>query len=118
MFNRISPLILALVVLTGHQPIASQSAGSSKGFDLVDKAGNIRKPADVRDRYQALGVYTPVDLNNNTEMHYTYATPGTAENYRKTGIFSDAIVASVRNVEVACFIEPNTVSLVNFGADG
>src|SRR5690348_1645788 len=105
MFNRISPLILALVVLTGHQPIASQSTGRIKGFDLVDKTGNIRKPADVRDRYQALGVYTPVDLNNNTEMHYTYATPGTAENYRKTGIFSDAIVASVRNVEVACFIE-------------
>ncbi len=75
MFNRISPLILALVVLTGHQPIASQSTDSVKGFDLVDKTGNIRKPADVRDRYQALGVYTPVDLNNNTEMHYTYASP-------------------------------------------
>jgi len=56
MFNRISPLILALVVLTGHQPIASQSTGSIKGFDLVDKTGNIRKPADVRDRYQALAV--------------------------------------------------------------
>src|SRR5437762_7943360 len=94
MFNRISPLILALVVLTGHQPIASQSTGSIKGFDLVDKTGNIRKPADVRDRYQALGVYTPVDLNNNTEMHYTYASPGTAEYYRKTGKFAD--VAEIR----------------------
>src|SRR5260370_2498374 len=92
MFNRLSPLILALVILTGHQPIASQSTVSIKGFDLVDKTGNIRKPADVRDRYQALGVYTPVDLNNNTEMHYTYASPGTAENYRKTGKFADGTI--------------------------
>src|SRR5260370_40021002 len=92
MFNRISPLILALVILTGHQPIASQSTVSIKGFDLVDKTGNIRKPADVRDFYQALGGYTPVDLNNNTEMHYTYASPGTAEYYSKTGKFADGTV--------------------------
>src|SRR5260370_42477313 len=92
MFNRFSPLILALVILPGHQPIASQSTVSIKGFDLVDKTGNIRKPADVRDRYQALGAYTPVDLNDNTEMHYTYASPGTAENYRKTAKFADGTV--------------------------
>jgi hypothetical protein len=89
---RIASLVLALVFLTGHQPINSQSGGSHSGFDLVDKAGNIRKPSDVRDRYQALGVYTPVDLNNNTEMHYTYASPGTAEYYRKNGKFEDGTV--------------------------
>jgi hypothetical protein len=92
MFGRISSLILAFVVLTSHQPVTSQSTGSVNGFDLVDKAGNIRKPADFRDLYQALGVYTPVDLNNNTEMHYTYASPGTAEYYRKTGKFADGTV--------------------------
>src|SRR6266446_6480989 len=92
MSARIASLILALVFLTGQQPVRSQSKGSANGFDLVDKTGNIRKPADVRDRYQALGVYTPVDLNNNTEMHYTYASPGTAENYRKTGKFADGTV--------------------------
>jgi hypothetical protein len=92
MVSRISALILSLVVLTGHQPITSQSTGSANGFDLVDKMGNIRKPADFRDLYQALGVYTPVDLNNNTEMHYTYAPPGTAEYYRKNGKFADGTV--------------------------
>src|SRR5690348_10716655 len=92
MFGRISSLILAFVVLTSHQPVTSQSTGSVNGFDLVDKAGNIRKPTDFRDLYQALGVYTPVDLNNNTEMHYTYASPGTAEYYRKTGKFADGTV--------------------------
>ena len=92
MFGRISSLILAFVALTGHQPITSQSAGTINGFDLVDKTGNIRKPADFRDLYQALGVYTPVDLNNNTEMHYTYASPGTAESYRKNGKFADGTV--------------------------
>jgi len=92
MSGRISLLILGLVVLTGHQPISSQTMGGPNGFDLVDKTGIIRKPADFRDFYQALGVYTPVDLNNNTEMHYTYASPGTAEYYRKNGKFADGTV--------------------------
>src|SRR6266446_9160956 len=92
MSGRIASLILALAFLTGQQPITSQSTRSSNGFDLVDKTGNIRKPADFRDLYQALGVYTPVDLNNNTEMHYTYASPGTAEYYRKNGKFADGTV--------------------------
>jgi hypothetical protein len=90
--GRIASLIVALVVLTSQQPVRSQNMGSTNGFDLVDKAGNIRKPADFRDLYQELGVYTPVDLNNNTEMHYTYAPPGTAEYYRKNGKFADGTV--------------------------
>ena len=92
MLGRIASLILAVVVLTGQQPLRSQSKGVANGFDLVDKTGNIRKPADFRDLYQVLGVFTPVDLNNNTEMHYTYASPGTAEYYRKTGRFADGTV--------------------------
>lgn len=92
MSGRIGLLILALVFLTAQQPLRSQSKGTFNGFDLVDKTGNIRKPADVRDLYQMLGVYTPVDLNNNTEMHYTYASPGTAQYYRKMGKFADGTV--------------------------
>src|SRR6266850_6363968 len=100
MSGRIASLILAVVFLTGQQPVRSQSKGDANGFDLVDKTGNIRKPADFRDRYQALGVYTPVDLDNNTEMHYTYASPGTAEYYRKTGKFADG-TALVKEVFAA-----------------
>ena len=88
---RIAMVVLALLILIGYQQVKSQSS-SYNGWDLVDKAGHIRKPADFRDLYQALGVYTPVDLNNNTEMHYTYALPGTAEYYRKTGKFADGTV--------------------------
>jgi Cytochrome P460 len=89
---RITLLVLTLLILAGYQQVKSQSSSSYNGWDLVDKAGNIRKPADFRDLYQALGVYTPVDFNNNTEMHYTYASPGTAEYYRKTGKFADGTV--------------------------
>lgn len=90
--GRIASLIVAIVVLTSQQPARSQSMGSANGFDLVDKTGNIRKPADFRDLYQELGVYTPVDFNNNTEMHYTYAPLGTAEYYRNNGKFADGTV--------------------------
>ena len=89
---RIALLVLTLLILVGYQEVKSQSSNSVNGWDLVDKAGNIRKPADFRDLYQVLGVYTPVDYNNDTEMHYTYALPGTAESYRKTGKFSDGTV--------------------------
>jgi len=89
---RMSMLMLALLILIGYQQVESQSNSSSNGWDLVDKAGNIRKPADYRDRYQALGTFSVVDLNGDTELHYTYASPGTAEYYRKTGKFADGTV--------------------------
>ena len=88
-------LILALVILAGYtvKPQSNtQSNNSYNGLDLVDKNGIIRKPADYRDRYQALGVFSVVDYNNDTEMHYTWASPGTAEYYRKNGKFADGTV--------------------------
>jgi cytochrome P460 len=89
---RIAMAVLAVLIFGGYQQVNPQSNNKFNGFDFVDKTGNIRKPADFRDLYQELGVYTPVDLNNNTEMHYTYASPGTAEYYRKTGKFADGTV--------------------------
>ena len=57
----------------------------------MDKSGNISKPADYRDRYELLGTYTVLDPKGN-QMHVTYATPGTAAYYRKTGKFPDGAV--------------------------
>src|SRR5215469_11831989 len=92
MFGRMASLLLALVLLTGQQSVDSQTKGSANGFDLVDKAGNIRRPTDVRDLYQLLGTYT-VELNpKGEEMHATYASSGTAEYYRKNGKFADGTV--------------------------
>ena len=84
-------VILALVVLAGHGQAQSQTAARFNGFDLVDKAGNIRKPGDYRERYEALGTYTVIDPNGD-QMHMTYASPGAAEYYRKTGKYADGTV--------------------------
>ena len=105
MRGRISVVIVMLVVLGTYQLVSSQktssssqSASSSKttgsfnGYDLVDKTGNIRKPADVRDLYQFLGTYTPTGSNGDTEMHITYASPGAAQYYRQNGKFADGTV--------------------------
>src|SRR5262245_50920771 len=81
-------VILMLVVLVAYE-VKSQNNTSPNGFELVDKNGNIRKPPDYRDRYQSLGVFSVVDLSGDTEMHYTWAPPGTAEYYRKNGKFAD-----------------------------
>jgi hypothetical protein len=89
---RLSIAVLAFLILAGYEEVKPQSQNNYGGFDLVDKAGNIRKPSDYRNRYQALGTYTVVDLNGGTDMHYTYASPGTAEYYRKTGKFADGTV--------------------------
>jgi hypothetical protein len=97
MTGRISSVILALIisltliVLATSQPVSSQGTGSFNGFDLVDKKGNIRKPTDYRDRYQALGTYVVLDPKGN-QVHFTYTSPGTAEYYRKNGRFADGTV--------------------------
>jgi hypothetical protein len=88
----ISVVVLALVIALSYHEVKSQGATSFSGFDLVDKMGNIRKPADYRDLYQALGTFAVTGLNGDTEMHYTYASPGTAEYYRKNGKFADGTV--------------------------
>src|SRR5215813_54323 len=92
MFGRISTLIVALMVLTGYPPINSQTVGLNNGFDLVDKNGNIRKPADVRDLYQLLGSYDVLLNPKGEEMHVTYASPGAEQYYRKNGKFEDGTV--------------------------
>ena len=94
-------VVLALVIALSNHEVKSQGATSFSGFDLVDKTGNIRKPDGYRDRYQILGTFTvfsaiPMASGSPSEQggqsHYTYASPGTAEYYRKTGKFPDGAV--------------------------
>ena len=92
MTHRISLAFLSLAALAGSYLLAhAQSKENFNGFDLVDKTGNIRKPADYRDLYQLLGTYTVLDPKGN-QMHVTYASPGTAEYYRKNRKFPDGAV--------------------------
>ena len=88
---RIPQIILALSILTPCASLHSQSTKAFNGFALVDKSGNISKPADYRDNYELLGTYTIIDPKGN-QMHVTYAFPGTAAYYRKTGKFPDGAV--------------------------
>jgi len=104
-------LIFALVILAGYQvksqnntdpevkpqnktgyPVKSQNKTSASGFDLVDKNGIISKPSDYREKFQALGVFSVATQSGDTDLHYTYAPPGTAEYYRKNGKFADGTV--------------------------
>ena len=85
-------LVLAPLMFAGYQQFTPQGNSNYKGFDLVDKTGNILKPADYRDRYQALGTFFVRDPIGAEELHYTYASPGTAEFYRKNGKFADGTV--------------------------
>jgi hypothetical protein len=85
--------ILAFSALLTALPAATLQRGAQNDhLDFVDANGNIRKPADYRDRYQTLGAWSVIDSNNDTDMHYTYASPGTAEYYRKNGKFADGTV--------------------------
>src|SRR5215471_7108619 len=69
MIYRILIVLLVIVIVVGYQQVRSQDNSSSyNGLDLVDKAGNIRQPTAVRDRYQALGTYSVVDLNGDIEL--------------------------------------------------
>jgi len=87
-------VVLSLLMLAVYQQSKPQTKKQDSSIynELVDKTGNIRKPADYRDRYQALGTFFIKDPVGNEEMHYTYASPGTAEFYRKNGKFADGTI--------------------------
>jgi hypothetical protein len=89
-------LVLLLVVigslaLGAFQGTAPRSKTSFDGFTLVDKTGNISKPADFRDHYQLFGAWWVADPTG-PQLHITYASPGAAEYYRKNGKFADGMV--------------------------
>ncbi|HET6983862.1 MAG TPA: cytochrome P460 family protein [Myxococcaceae bacterium] len=92
MLAQISKGAVVLLLLAAAPQSGSKARPPRSGFDLVDKTGNIRKPPDYRDLYQSLGSYTVQTPNGGEEMHFTYASPGTAEYYRKTGKFPDGAV--------------------------
>jgi hypothetical protein len=89
--HRILVVILLLVGLGLFRGAAPQGNEFFDGFKLVDKTGNIRKPADYRDTFQMLGSWTVLDPKG-TQMHFTYASPGAAEYYRRNQKFADGAV--------------------------
>lgn len=90
-YARITVAMGALLAITGLVNTKAQTEDSPDGFKLVDQGGNIRKPSDYRDRYQMLGVYTVIDPKGD-QMHFTYASPGAAEYYRRNKGFADGTV--------------------------
>jgi len=88
---RIGMVLLTLLILAGYQEVKPRTGDGYDGWALVDKTGNIRKPSDYRDHYQALGTYTVLDPKGD-QMHFTYASPNAAEYYRKNGKFADGAV--------------------------
>ena len=82
---------VAFVTLAAYSQMEPRGKNSFNGFDLVDNAGNIAKPKDYRDKYQALGTYTVLDPKGD-QMHLTYASPGAAEYYRNNKKFADGTV--------------------------
>ena len=89
---RVWSVVLTVPMLAAYLQSTPQGNTSYNGLDLVDKTGNILKPADYRDRYQALGTFFVRDPTGVEDMHYTYASTGTAEFYRKNGKFADGTV--------------------------
>lgn len=84
-------LILSLTVLGTFRGAAAQSKSSFDAFKFVNKTGNIRKPDHYRDLYQLLGAYMVLDPKGN-QMHFTYASPGAAQYYRRNNEFADGTV--------------------------
>jgi hypothetical protein len=84
-------VILPLTVFGTFRGAAAQSKSPFDGFKLVDKTGNISKPENYRDLYQMLGAYVVLDSKGN-QMHFTYASPGAAEYYRRNKKFADGTV--------------------------
>lgn len=86
-----SLLLLSLSSCLNRLSAQAQTKSQFGGFALIDKAGNIAKPSDYREKYQILGTYFVLDPAGN-QMHMTYAYPGAAAYYRRNGHFADGTV--------------------------
>ena len=85
-------LLISMIVLGSlYWAATAQAPGAFDGFKLVDQAGNIHKPSDYRDRLQLIGAYMVLDPKGN-QIHFTYASPGASEYYRRNGKFADGTV--------------------------
>jgi hypothetical protein len=92
-------LVLGFIALTTilsklKSPTTAAAADKSffaDNFSLVDKAGEIAKPTNYREKYQILGTYLVLDPAGN-QMHMTYASPGAAAYYRQNGKFANGTV--------------------------
>jgi Cytochrome P460 len=83
--------VIVLVALGFQLRINAQGKAPFDGFKLVDKNGNISKPADYRDVFQMMGAYAVIDPKGN-ELHYSYASPGAIDSYRRNKKFADGTV--------------------------
>jgi Cytochrome P460 len=82
---------LVLLAAGGQLLLNGQSRGGYDGFKLVDKSGNISKPPNYRDTFRVMGTYAVIDVKGN-ELHYSYASPGAIESYRRDKKFADGSV--------------------------
>jgi cytochrome P460 len=89
--NRMLIIALSLTAIGMLQRAVAQDRNLYDGFKLVDNTGSLRKPADYRETYQILGTWTVLDPKGN-QMHYTYASPGAAEYFRRNKKFADGTV--------------------------
>jgi hypothetical protein len=92
-FCRISSTsrVIVLLALGCQSLVEGQSGQAFDGFKLVDKTGNISKPANYQDEFRMMGAYAVIDPKGN-ELHYTYASPGAIESYRRNKKFADGSV--------------------------
>lgn len=84
--------ILALDTYGSDDAAAPKS--SSHADVAVDPSGNLLVPKDYRSAYQFLGSWavSADEGQGSKEIHVVYASPGTADAYRKTGRFADGAV--------------------------
>jgi hypothetical protein len=93
-FSTARSTILGIVIfsmLGGQSLVDGQNRTRYDGFHLVDKTGNIGMPSNYRDTFQMMGAYAVVDPKGN-ELHYSYASPGAIDSYRRNGKFADGSV--------------------------
>jgi len=69
-------------------------AAEARTEPVADAAGNLHVPSNYRTNYQFLGSWSVAQDQGAgaKEMHIVYASPGTAEAYRKSGKFPEGAV--------------------------
>ncbi len=100
----IAPLLLSGMLITQVAPVSASEHGHHKAHAKFNQAGELARPANIKEWISIGASVTPKDMNNGTpafpEFHYVYIDHASWSHWKKTGEFREGAMIAKELVSV------------------
>ncbi|MEI8385298.1 MAG: cytochrome P460 family protein [Nitrosomonadaceae bacterium] len=101
---RLAPLVLSALLITQVAPVAASDHGHHKVQAKFNQAGELARPANIKEWISIGASVTPKDMNNGKpafpEFHYVYLDHASWSHWKKTGEFREGAMIAKELVSV------------------